>query len=87
MNITGLQRFVRSVPQLRALLTAGAASTDELLLRNELRRIARELSDRLDEAAEDESDHASAAVLRGASLLAADIGVAPLPLVPAARDH
>lgn len=86
VDLTRLEGFVRSVPRLRALLAREASSMRELLLRNEVRRSALELSVLFDRAAQVEADGKRAAVFLGAAVVAADLA-GRVPPVTASRDQ
>ncbi|HEX8252349.1 MAG TPA: response regulator [Thermoanaerobaculia bacterium] len=89
IDLGRLQRFIGTMPELRALLIDQTASASELLLRNELRRTSLELSQVLAEAATGERDRTRAAALRGAGRAAADLaGTAPAArLYASQREH
>ena len=73
VDLSALTRFVDSAPILSKLLAGAAVSSDELLLRNVMRRAIRQLSVALDEAAGLERSVARAAAYRAASLVAAEL--------------
>ena len=76
IDFHALQRFVGSVPELRDALAAPMPSTDELMLRTEIRRTILELCGALEAAAEGEPDRVRAAVLLAAAAVAADLASA-----------
>jgi len=76
VDLKAVERFVQSIPALRALVTGLGWTSDELQLCGEIRRAALELSTMLDAAALTESDASRAAVLRGSALAAGRLGLA-----------
>jgi DNA-binding NtrC family response regulator len=90
MNMHTVQRFVKSVPALRNVLSGGMPTPRELLLRNEMRRTIRQLAEALYEAAEAERNRTRAAAFFAASAVAADLAAGPARTARAASlrgDH
>ncbi|MBV8518983.1 MAG: hypothetical protein JO197_16430 [Acidobacteria bacterium] len=87
VNVARVERFLRSVPKLRALLGSESRTMHELLLGNEMRRTTLELANVLYAAAQLERDRKRAAVLLGAARAAAELAGAPAPLPAYARSH
>lgn len=88
VDVARVERFLRSVPKLRALLGRESRTTHELLLGSEMRRTTLELAKVLYAAAQIERDRKRAAVLLGAALAAEELaGRAPAPLQAAGRNH
>lgn len=79
LGLDKVRRFVRNAPAMRALLLGEAASSPELLLRTELRRICFELSEAFMDAADGERDPARAAVMDLAARTAAEVGALRAP--------
>lgn len=73
VDLPAVERFIRSLPELRALIADGTESPQELLLRNEIRTAAMQLWTLLGEAAEGEQDFTRATVLRGGAVAASEL--------------
>jgi len=88
VSLTGLRRFVGSIPTLRTLLSDEASSVPELLLRSELRRTALRLAHMLGEVSAGERDRSRAVMLRAAARVASEIaGAPPRRFETASREH
>lgn len=90
-RLESLRRFVNAVPALKHVLSAPVSCQREAVLRAEMRRTLGVLSATLLEAAHGEASGTRAAVLRGASTVAARLAQAPAPASANAagtgRDH
>lgn len=79
IDVGHVSRFLGSMPELEALLSEEPGSARELLLRDEIRRTARELARAFDQAAQREGDGQRAAILLGAALAAAQLASSERP--------
>jgi hypothetical protein len=86
IDLRSLQRFVNSIPALRAALSGPAPQAYELALRVEMRRTLLELSDTLHAAAQAERNRTRAATFLAASAAAAELAAGRIP-VPQSGDH
>lgn len=73
VDMSAVDRFMRSIPDLRRTLATAAPSQRELLLRGEMRRTILALSSAFRQAGEIESNSQRAAAYGAASLLAAEL--------------
>jgi hypothetical protein len=87
IELETVRRFVSTVPSLQRLLSAPVISAREAMLRTEMRRTIQALSAELDHAARAEASRSRAAVLRGASTVAAQLATQPPRKGRSPADH